>query len=87
MQPALVYDAILTGEPYPIKAMVSFGSDPLLGHGDPLRGKAALEALEFYTHVDTTINPSAAFADLLLPASTCWEHEAFLPFSESPKSR
>ena len=82
VQPALVYDAILTGEPYPIKAMVSFGSDPLLGHGDPLRGKAALEALEFYTHVDTTINPSAAFADLLLPASTCWEHEALLPFSE-----
>jgi len=82
VQPARVYDAILTGEPYPIKAMVSFGSDPLLGHGDPLRGKAALEALDFYAHVDTTINPSAMFADLLLPASTCWEHEALLPFSE-----
>ena len=82
VQAAEVYDAILTGEPYPIKALVSFGSDPLLGHGDPLRGKAALEALDFYTHVDTTINPSAALADLLLPASTCWEHEALLPFSE-----
>ncbi len=62
--------------------MVSFGSDLLLGHGDPLRGKAALEALDFYVHVDTTINPSATFADLLLPASTCWEHEALLPFFE-----
>ncbi len=82
VQPARVYDAILTGEPYPIRAMVSFGSDPLLGHGDPLRGKVALETLDFYTHVDTTINPSAMFADLLLPASTCWEHEALLPFFE-----
>ena len=82
VQPARVYDAILTGEPYPIKAMVSFGSDLLLGHGDPLRGKAALEALDFYVHIDTTINPSAMFADLLLPASTCWEHEALLPFFE-----
>jgi len=53
------YWAILTGKPYPIKAMVLFGTDLLLGHGDPLRGKAALEALDFYVHVDTTINPSA----------------------------
>jgi anaerobic selenocysteine-containing dehydrogenase len=82
VQAAEVYDAIITAKPYPIKAMVLFGTDPLLGHGDPLRGKAALEAVEFYVHVDTTINPSASFADLLLPASTCWEHEALLPFFE-----
>jgi anaerobic selenocysteine-containing dehydrogenase len=80
VQAAEVYDAILTEHPYPVKAMVLFGSDPLLGHGDPLRGKAALEALDFYVHVDTTINPSAMFADLLLPASTCWEREALMPF-------
>ena len=80
VQAAEVYDAILIERPYPVKAMVLFGSDPLLGHGDPLRGKAALEALDFYAHVDTTINPSAMFADLLLPASTCWEREALMPF-------
>jgi anaerobic selenocysteine-containing dehydrogenase len=82
VQAAEVYDAILTDKPYPVKAMVLFGSDPLLGHGDPLRGKAALEALDFYVHVDTTTNPSAMFADLLLPASTCWEREALMPFFE-----
>ena len=79
VQAAEVYDAILTGKPYPIKAAVLFGSDPLLGHGDPLRGKAALEALDFYVHVDTTLNPSAHFADLILPATTCWEREALMP--------
>ncbi len=82
VQAAEVYDAILTERPYPVKALVLFGTDPLLGHGDPLRGKAALEALDFYLHVDTTINPSAMFADLLLPASTCWEREALMPFFE-----
>jgi len=82
VQAAEVYDAILTGKPYPIKAMVLFGTDPLLGHGDPLRGKAALEALDFYVHVDTTINPSAAFADMILPSATCWEREALLPSFE-----
>jgi anaerobic selenocysteine-containing dehydrogenase len=82
VQAGTVYDAILTGKPYPVKAAVLFGTDPLLGHGDPLRGKAALEALDFYVHVDTTLNPSAHFADLILPATTCWEREALLPFSE-----
>lgn len=82
VQAGAVYDAILTGRPYPVKAAVLFGTDPLLGHGDPLRGKAALEALDFYIHIDTTLNPSAHFADLILPATTCWEREALLPFSE-----
>jgi anaerobic selenocysteine-containing dehydrogenase len=82
VQASEVYDAILTGKPYPIKAIVLFGTDPLIGHGDPLRGKAALEALEFYVHVDTTINPSATFADVILPSATCWEREALMPFFE-----
>ncbi|HEX6174179.1 MAG TPA: molybdopterin dinucleotide binding domain-containing protein, partial [Candidatus Binatia bacterium] len=82
VQAAAVYQAILTERPYPIKALVLFGSDPLLGHGDPLHGKAALEAVDFYIHVDTTLNPSATFADLVLPATTCWEHEALMPSFE-----
>jgi anaerobic selenocysteine-containing dehydrogenase len=74
-----VYRAILTGHPYPVKALVLFGSDPLLGNGDPLRGKAALEALDFYVHMDMICNPSASLADLLLPAATCWEREGLMP--------
>ena len=74
-----VYRAILDGEPYPVKALVLHGSDPLVAHGDPLRGKAALEALDFYVHVDLFTNPSASQADLLLPASSCWEREALMP--------
>jgi len=82
VQATEVYHAILTGKPYPVKAAVLFGTDPLLAHGDPLRGKAAFEALDFYIHVDTEINPSANFADLILPATTCWEREALLPSFE-----
>src|ERR1041384_5262179 len=48
VQAARVYDAILTEKPYPVKALVAFGSDALLGHGEPLRGRAALESVEFY---------------------------------------
>ena len=79
VQAAEVYEAILSGNPYEVRAMVLFGSDPVMGHGDSLRGKAALEALEFYLHVDIFSNPSAQFADLLLPAASCWEREALMP--------
>ncbi len=74
-----VYEAILTDRPYPVKVLISFGGDALLGNGDGLRGKAALEALDFYVHVDMFANPSAAYADVLLPASTCWEREGLMP--------
>src|SRR4029078_11363914 len=78
VQAARGYYSILTENPYPVKALVAFGSDALLGHGDPLRGKAALESLEFYVHLDSTINPSAIFADLILARATCWELAALL---------
>lgn len=71
-----LYDAILTGRPYQVGAAVLFGSDPLLGHGDGARGKQAFSALDFYVHADIFANPTAQFADLLLPAATPWESEA-----------
>jgi anaerobic selenocysteine-containing dehydrogenase len=73
-----VYRAILTGQPYPVKGMLLFGSDPLLSHGYTAQGKAALQALDFYVHVDLFANPSATYADLLLPASSCWESEGLM---------
>jgi anaerobic selenocysteine-containing dehydrogenase len=41
-----------------------------MGHELLPPAQAALEALDFYVHVDMFANPSAAFADLLLPACT-----------------
>jgi anaerobic selenocysteine-containing dehydrogenase len=79
VQAGYAYRGILTGQPYPVKALISFGGDPLLANRDGLRGKTALEALDFFVHVDIFANPSAAYADLLLPASTCWEREGLMP--------
>ena len=73
------YDAILSGRPYLVKALVLFGSDPLIRYGDVLHGKEAFTALDFYIHMDVFANPTSSFADLLLPASTPWESEALKP--------
>jgi anaerobic selenocysteine-containing dehydrogenase len=74
-----LYRAVLSEQPYPVKGLVNFGTDLIMGNSEPRQGKAALEALDFYVHVDLFANPSAAFADLLLPAASCWEREALRP--------
>jgi anaerobic selenocysteine-containing dehydrogenase len=79
VQAAAVYDAILSERPYPVKALVLFGSDPLIRYGDALRGKQAFMALDFYVHMDPFANATSSFADMLLPAATPWESEALKP--------
>ncbi|WP_028935220.1 molybdopterin-dependent oxidoreductase [Pseudonocardia spinosispora] len=68
--------AVLTGDPYRIRALVSFGGNLLLSQPDPHRTAAALSALEFSVHLDLFENPTARFADILLPVNSPWEHEA-----------
>jgi anaerobic selenocysteine-containing dehydrogenase len=70
-----LYRAILEGTPYPIKGMVSFGTNILVSHADPARGLAALKALDFAVHIDMFMTPSAALADIVLPVNTPWERE------------
>lgn len=70
-----LYDAILDGRPYPVRALMTFGANPLVTRADPARGRAALAALDFHVHADTVPNATAAYADILLPVNTPWERE------------
>jgi anaerobic selenocysteine-containing dehydrogenase len=79
VQAGAFYDAVLSERPYPVKALVLFGSDPLIRYGDALRGKQAVSALDFYVQMDLFANSTSSLADLLLPASTPWESEAPKP--------
>ena len=71
-----LYRAILEQDPYPVRALVLFGSNFLVGHIDPAHAAKALQALEFYVHVDLFDNPAAQYADILLPAASTWESTA-----------
>lgn len=71
-----VYTAILEKRPYPVRALVAFGSNILASRPEPERGRRALEELEFHVHVDMFMTPSAALADYVLPANSPWEREA-----------
>lgn len=67
--------AISTGRPYPVRAMVGFGSNLLLSQPDPHRTADALRQLEFFVHLDLFANPTSQFADIVLPVNSPWEHD------------
>jgi len=71
-----LYRAILEGEPYPVRALVSFGANALLANGDTLRGRQALEKLEFFAQIELVETPTSRFADVLLPAASWMESSA-----------
>ena len=71
-----LYRAILEGEPYPVRALVSFGANALLANGDTLRGRRALEELEFFAQVELVETPTSRYADVLLPAASWLECSA-----------
>ncbi len=71
--PMHVVKAILTGEPYPVKAMVVFGSNPLLTWPNSKLVKEALLKLDFLVVVDLFMTPTAELADYVLPAASWLE--------------
>lgn len=68
--------AVLEGTPYPVRALVSFGSNLLVSQSDAARNQQALQALDFHVHIDPFMNPTAQSADIVLPAGLPWEREA-----------
>ena len=76
VSPQDFYRAVLEGIPYPVRGLIGFGTNLLLARGDPVRGRAALTALDFYAHADLFMTPTAALADIVLPVASCFECEA-----------
>jgi anaerobic selenocysteine-containing dehydrogenase len=70
------YRAALDGVPYRARALVNFGANLVLAHGDSARGRDALGTLGFFVHTDLFMSPTAELADIVLPATSAWEAEA-----------
>jgi anaerobic selenocysteine-containing dehydrogenase/ferredoxin-NADP reductase len=68
--------SVLTGEPYRVEALISFGTNFVVSQGHSSRNLEALRALDYHVHVDMFMNPTAENADIVLPASMPWERDA-----------
>jgi len=67
------HDALENAKPYPIKAMIIAGSNPLLTWPNSSRLRSGLEKLEFLAVMDVFMTETAELAGLVLPVATFLE--------------
>jgi thiosulfate reductase/polysulfide reductase chain A len=70
--PPTVFNAIRTGQPYPVKALLVLANNPLLCYPNTKNTYEALtsENLELLTVMDYWLTPTAMLADYILPAAS-----------------
>ena len=74
----LLYEAIETGEPYPIKAYFVVRHDPLLALPDPEEQKRIFDKLDLIVVVDVNYSETSGYADVILPESTYLERDTMM---------
>jgi anaerobic selenocysteine-containing dehydrogenase len=65
--------AVLDEVPYPVKAAYMQCTNPLMGYADTNLTSQALSKLDFLAVSDVFMTPTAAMADIVLPAATQFE--------------
>jgi anaerobic selenocysteine-containing dehydrogenase len=73
--PKVVWDAILTGKPYPVRALQLHGTNPVITRSNANQIYQALKQVEFMVVADFFLTPTAELADIVLPAATWLEIE------------
>ena len=73
IQPKAVWDAVLTGKPYPVKMLFFISSNPVITRANAREVYRALEKVDFMAVADFFLTPTAELADIVLPAATWLE--------------
>lgn len=76
IRPQHVLTAILEEKAYAVRALGIFGSNPLITWSNSRRVEKALRRVEFSFVVDLVMTPTAALADIVLPAASYLETDA-----------
>ncbi|HEV8471981.1 MAG TPA: molybdopterin-dependent oxidoreductase [Methylomirabilota bacterium] len=69
----LLPQAVLAGEPYPVKAIFFQCTNPLMSEPNTARYREMLRALEFSVAIDTYMSETAAECALVLPEASFYE--------------
>lgn len=73
----MVYRAMVSGKPYPIKGLITLAKNPLLSMPNGRIIAKGMMALDLHVVMDTFMAPTCRFADYVLPAA-CWMEKASL---------
>lgn len=75
-----LYRAIITGRPYPIKALITLSSNPMVTAGNTKVVYEALKKVDLYVVMDFWMTPSAELADYVLPAASWLERPSHFDY-------
>jgi len=64
-----IFKAMRTGDPYPVRALLIFGNNPLVTVANSKEVYQSLKKLDFLVVTDMFMTPTAALADYILPAA------------------
>lgn len=78
-------DSVLTGKPYPVRAIIAPGTQPAVITRGSGRVIEALQKLDFFAVVDVMENSSMPWADVVVPVATMYECDH--PFEASMMGR
>ncbi|HEX9052935.1 MAG TPA: molybdopterin-dependent oxidoreductase, partial [Anaeromyxobacter sp.] len=79
--------SVLSGEPYRIRALVVHGASILTAWPEPALWARTLAGLELLVCIDRVLTADAAFADLVLPATTGYEITSYMRYGPLFKIR
>ena len=74
----LLYEAIETQDPYPVKAYIAYRHDPLMGYPEPERLQKKWDNLDLLVSVTFSWSDTAWYSDVVLPLSTYLERESII---------
>ena len=73
-------EAVLRKKPYPIRLLISLGASIVTSWPQSHIWRNTLEALEFFVCIDRQLTTDAAYADIVLPATTYYELESYMVY-------
>ncbi len=74
----LMYEAMESQDPYPVKAYIAYRHDPLMGYPDPDRLREIFDNLDLLVSVTFSWSDTAWFSDVVLPLSPYLERESVI---------
>ena len=74
----LLFEAMESQDPYPVKAYIAYRHDPLMGFPDPDRLREIFNNLDLLVSVTFSWSDTAWFSDVVLPLSPYLERESII---------
>ncbi len=84
---ALLPQAILESKPYPVRGLIVSGASLLTAWPQPAGWHEALAVLDFLAIINRFPTADAAYADVLLPATTMFEIESYMDYESHVQLR